>query len=323
MLKQKIKAFFNPEWYQGWNKKRSYFEGWYFKMVNASGSRAMALIPGIAMDAKGVQHAFVQVLDGTHKKTVYHKFDAVEFIPATNRFEVAVGKNRFSDQELYVALDQCKGIVQFKGLVPWPKPFYSPGIMGPFAYVPKMECYHGIVSMDHALEGSLELNGEQIDFTGGRGYIEKDWGHSFPSAYIWLQTNHFSEEGISLKASVARVPWMGTAFVGFIAGFWFRGKLIRFTTYNLSKLVHCQADKHRVHLQLQNPYYSLDIEIEREEATVLAAPILGLMDGRIEETMYARTKIVLKEKRSGRLLYEGVGMNTGLEVAGDIKTLIK
>jgi hypothetical protein len=74
---------------------------------------------------------------------------------------------------------------------------------------------------------------------------------------------------------------------------------------------------------LQNPYYSLDIEIEREEATVLAAPILGLMDGRIEETMYARTKIVLKEKRSGRLLYEGVGMNTGLEVAGDIKTLIK
>jgi hypothetical protein len=323
MLTQKLRAFFNPEWYQGWTKKRSYFEGWYFKLVNASGSRAMALIPGIAMDAKGVQHAFVQVLDGTHKKTVYHKFKAGEFIPASNRFEVAVGKNRFSDQELQVALDQCVGKIRFKQLVPWPKPFYSPGIMGPFAYVPRMECYHGIVSMDHALEGSLELNGEQIDFTGGRGYIEKDWGHSFPSAYIWLQTNHFSEEDISLKASVARVPWMGTAFVGFIAGCWFRGKLIQFTTYNLSKLIYCRADQHQVHLQLQNPSYSLDIEVERGEATALAAPILGLMEGRIEETMYARTKVVLKEKRSGRLLYEGVGMNTGLEVAGDVQTLIK
>ena len=205
----------------------------------------------------------------------------------------------------------------------WPKPFYSPGIMGPFAFVPKMECYHGIVSMDHTLEGSIVLNGEHIDFNGGRGYIEKDWGHSFPSAYIWLQTNHFSEPGISLKASVARIPWMGSFFVGFIAGFWLKDRLIRFTTYNWSHLRCCEANEQRVLIVLEQPAYVLEIEIEREEATALAAPILGLMEGRIEETMFARTKVLLKEKRSGRLVYEGVGMNTGLEVAGEISTLLK
>ncbi|MEZ4893124.1 MAG: tocopherol cyclase family protein [Saprospiraceae bacterium] len=37
----------------------------------------------------------------------------------------------------------------------------------------------------------LTINGEELDFTGGKGYMEKDWGRSFPSAYFWMQTNHF------------------------------------------------------------------------------------------------------------------------------------
>ena len=46
--------------------------------------------------------------------------------------------------------------------------------MGPFAFVPFMECYHGIVSMDHIIQGELEIDGVNIDFSNGRGYLEKD-----------------------------------------------------------------------------------------------------------------------------------------------------
>ena len=45
--------------------------------------------------------------------------------------------------------------------------------MGPFKYFP-MECRHRIISMRHTLEGRLKLNGKEIDFTNGLGYIEKD-----------------------------------------------------------------------------------------------------------------------------------------------------
>jgi hypothetical protein len=51
-LLNKLHAFFNPEQFQGWGKKRQYFEGWYFKIVNADESKALAIIPGIAMDAQ-------------------------------------------------------------------------------------------------------------------------------------------------------------------------------------------------------------------------------------------------------------------------------
>ena len=75
-----------------------------------------------------------------------------------------------------------------------------------------MECYHGVLSFDHAIHGALAVNGREHDFGRGRGYIEKDWGQAFPAAWVWFQTNHFSEPGVCLTASVAIIPWVGRAF---------------------------------------------------------------------------------------------------------------
>jgi len=319
----RLRNLFHPERFQGWGEHRRYFEGWYFKIVNKEGNEAFAVIPGIAMDSYGRQHAFVQVLDGKRRTARYHRFAKDDFTAARNAFQVSIGPNAFSEVGLTVALDGLAGTLQFKGTTPWPKPFYSPGIMGPFTFVPFMECYHGIVSMDHAIEGSLTADGDGvIDFSGGRGYLEKDWGRSFPSAYIWLQTNHFSETGTSLKCSVANIPWLGSSFVGFIAGLQWQGRLIRFTTYNRSRLLQCRADMHRVHICLQNPRHRLEIEVDRDAPTALASPILGLMDGRIEETMNAVVRLRLTDRRSGSVLLQDTGRHCGLEVAGDIGKIL-
>jgi len=63
-IRKRIKSLFNPPVYQGWGIKRRYFEGWYFKLVNASETKAYAFIPGIAMEETGESHAFIQLLDG-------------------------------------------------------------------------------------------------------------------------------------------------------------------------------------------------------------------------------------------------------------------
>ena len=184
-MRKEIGSLFNPERFHGWNKSKSYFEGWYFKMVSPSG-RAIAVIPGIAYDRNGNGHGFIQVLDGNKKESRYHRFSTDLFRAAPDRFLVAVGGNVFSDEAVTLNLDGLHGTVRLTHTVGWPKPWYSPGIMGPFSFVPFMECYHGIVSMDHALSGELMLGNEHIDLADGRGYIEKDWGSSFPSAYTWM-----------------------------------------------------------------------------------------------------------------------------------------
>jgi tocopherol cyclase len=312
---------FNPEEFQGRGKKRAYFEGWYFKVLDASETRAYAFIPGIALDEAGKGHAFIQVLDGKRRSSRYHKFDLPSFLAARGAFEAAIGPNRFSGDSLILDLPELKGELRFEGLVRWPSRWYSPGIMGPYSFAPFMECYHGIVSMDHAVTGSLEIDGETVDFSGGRGYIEKDWGRSFPKAYVWMQSNHFSDRGVSLKASVANIPWMGKSFTGFIAGLWLRDRLLRFTTYNGAELRRLRIDSGRVELRIANKDYLLGIEVTRDSATSLASPIRGFMDGRIEESMTSTIEVSLTDARTGQEVFRDRGRNAAVEVAGDIDCL--
>jgi tocopherol cyclase len=320
LVKKKLRSLFNPPIYQGWGKRHSYFEGWYFKVVDRQETSAFALIPGVAMDAGGNRHSFIQVLDGKKKTARYHKFDYESFVPDAGTFRVAVGNNIFSEQAVSLDLDDLKGELSFSGNIPWPNSWHSPGIMGPYSFVPFMECYHGIVSMDNTISGTLVHGGRNIDFGGGRGYIEKDWGTSFPDAYIWIQSNHFDKPGISVKISVARIPWLNGSFIGFIAGIWLDGRLVRFTTYNKSRLRKVTADSASVEIVMENSRYLLEVIVARDSATELASPITGFMDGRIEESMSSSVKVRLTDRKNGSI-YAGEGRNAAVEVAGKVKEI--
>lgn len=283
----------------------------------------MAIIPGIAIDENGIKQSFIQVLDGKRRTMVYHRFDYGLFAFSDRSFRISVGKNVFTEKFIALDLPGISGKLEFTGNVPWPKPWYSPGIMGPYAFVPFMECYHGIVSMDHSISGALRIGSETVGFDGGRGYIEKDWGRSFPEAYVWMQSNHFSHTGIALKASVAKIPWLRSSFVGFIAGVWLNNRLIRFTTYNGSELSLLKISAGNVKLILENRQFRLQIDAERDDATGLASPIMGLMDGRIEESMTSTLEITLTDRKSGREIFRDKGRNTGIEVAGKVSLIEK
>lgn len=322
MLLKKWSAFFNPEQYQGWGKSKNYFEGWYFKILNNDCDQALAIIPGISMDSNGKKTTFIQILDGKLHRSVFYTFEGAAFNATPGVFEIQIEENVFSETKIQLNLPILKGALNFENLVGWPKPWYSPGIMGPYAFVPFMECYHGIVSMDHAINGKLAYNLDTIDFTDGRGYIEKDWGHSFPSSYVWMQSNHFSKPGISFKASVANIPWIRNSFVGFIAGLWYENQLIRFTTYNNTRLRKCNITLDFVEIQLENRNNLLKLFAHRSQATQLASPIKGIMDGRIEESMSSKIEVELYSKKEQKILFHDTGFHAAMEVAGTIEELL-
>ena len=322
-LIQSVRNLFNPDQFQGAGKLKRYFEGWYFKVISKDEAAAFAVIPGVAMDETGRKQAFIQVLDGKRHTAVYHRFDFESFSFSEKEFSIAIGKNSFTAHHIELDLPGMSGRLDFTNSVPWPKPWYSPGIMGPYAFVPFMECYHGIVSMGHTTTGVLTTDEGILDFTNGRGYTEKDWGRSFPSSYVWMQSNHFSLPGISLKASVANIPWIRNSFVGFIAGVWLHDRLIRFTTYNGSALKKLRIDPGIVELVLENRQHHLSIIVRREAATSLASPIQGMMDGRIEESMTSSLEVLLTDKKTGQVVLNDTGRNGGLEVAGKIEEIVK
>ena len=320
-LLNRVHALFHPDQFHGWGRKRRYFEGWYYKVINRQEDKAFAFIPGIAMNDTGQKHTFIQVLDGIQRTSEYHSFPAGDFKPHPGKMDIRIAKNRFTNDFIELDLPGIRGKLRFTGHVPWPVRWYSPGIMGPYAFVPFMECYHGILSMDHQISGELVIQNRTIDFTGGRGYMEKDWGHSFPSAYIWMQTNHFTEQGVSFKASVARIPWIGSSFTGFIAGLYDGRRLYRFTTYNGTKLEKSLAGKDTVELVFRNANFRLEILASRDHATELASPVGGLMEGRISESMTSELELSMTDLQNNRNIFRDKGRNVAMEVAGKIEEI--
>ncbi len=318
-LIHKWNALWDPDRYHGWGKTSNYFEGWYFKIVDPTEQHILAVIPGISLGKDGEQHAFIQVLDGVNSTSSYHKFKAAQFIPSTNKFAVRIEENYFSREEINLNLPNLKGNLKFESHYPWPKMLGAPGIMGWYSFVPFMQCYHGVVSMDHNILGSLSINEKPINFSEGRGYMEKDWGRSFPNAWIWMQSNHFdSDKRVSLMASVANIPWLGSHFVGYIVGFLMSGKLYRFATYTGAKM-KASHDSNIVYLTFYDKKNRLEIKATQARGGDLVAPISGNMTGKVNESMQAILEVNLYERN--KLIFKGTGKNAGMEVAGKAETL--
>ncbi len=323
LIAQKIRGIWNPELYHGWGKKKRFFEGWYYKIVSKDEKSAFAFIPGIAMDENGNKQAFIQILDGKNSTSEYIKFPFESFKANSKKYIIEIDSNRFTTNSIDLDLPNIRGSLKFQNITPWSNSFFSPGIMGPFSFVPFMECYHGIISMDHSITGELSIKGNNIDFTSGRGYIEKDWGHSFPIGYVWMQSNHFSESKISFKCSVAKIPFKIFSFNGFIAGLWIKNKLIEFTTYNFSKVKKCKINDKQVEITIENLNHVLKILVYRSKTASLAAPIQGFMDAKIDESMTSKIEVKLYNKKTTKIIFEDIGKNAGCEVAGNYNVLIK
>lgn len=306
---------FHPEVFQGHLKKKNYFEGWYLKHCSADLDRTLAVIPGIALNSKD-SHAFIQVLEGISGETQYIPYALKDFQWDRTKFDVRVGDSRFSLEgiRLDIKSDQLelKGELSYRRPVTFPGSLRSPGIMGWYSYMPFMECYHGIVSANHGLEGSLTYNGRVTDFTGGRGYIEKDWGKSFPEAWIWLQCNNFATPGASLFISVAKIPWLGKFFIGFIAFLYLDGKFHRFATYNQAELTRVSMEGDELFIDLKRRSYALKVRVKKHRSGELKAPETGNMSRRIKESIDSEVDVSLMDGH--RVLFRETGQRAGLEI---------
>ncbi len=313
----------NPSWFQGSKEKSRYFEGWYFKNVSEHGESCWSFIPGISLVGKNA-HAFVQVINGSTGDTYYFRFPPEEFSFSKTSFDVKIADNYFSEKGFTLNLDdgsnQFSGSISIRDKTPYRAGLLRPGIMGWYRYMPFMECYHGVVSLNHNIEGTLVHNGRTINFNRGKGYIEKDWGSSMPQSWIWMHSNHFDESGTSFMLSVARIPWIGKTFTGFLGFFHHNGKTITFSTYTGAKIRELTYETGKVVIQVKAGKYKFEIEGRNKSTGALKAPVLGAMDRVIHESIDAELKIKAGLKND-KIIFSGTGINAGLELVGDLKLL--
>lgn len=263
----------------GDEKYRGYFEGWYLKQQNRADT--VALIPAFHVDAKGKASASLQVITGTRAYKI--DFRRQSFYANRKTFLVYLDKCVFSDRgcNLDVRAGSCvlQGVLRFGRFI---HPAYD--IMGPFRFVPFMECRHSVFSFHHRVDGELTINGRKFLFENGSGYMEGDRGRSFPKRYLWTQCSW--GESNSIMLSIAEIPYAGLGFTGCIGFIFLDGKEYRIATYCGAKLLYISDDA----ILLKQKTLTLKIKLLRGRSQYLCAPQSGSMIRTIHESASCSVK---------------------------------
>lgn len=300
------------------NKKR-YFEGWYYKSVNKDANYTISFIPGVSYNDVD-SHCFIQCIicnSDNQLSSHYFKYDISKFSFQHSPFLVKIGNSKFYKDGVEIDIEDSKikvsGKLNFVNQEPLKGTPLNPNIMGYFSYIPRMECNHHIISMNHKVLGNLVINGETIDLNDGFGYMEKDWGESFPSEYIWLQCNKFENKGVKVALSAANIPFLGRSFRGFFCSLIVDEKEYRFATYNRSKLKVNTAKDGKVDITLAKGNLELNILGSVDDVKSLASPKNGIMNDSIKEGLAGKVTVTLKNKSNGYELITN-GSNAGIEI---------
>lgn len=290
--------------FYGQCKKKSYFEGWYFKQENQE--QTLAVIPSFHVDREGEKSATIQVITEQDSWTLY--FPAEAFQACRKRLGVRIGDNLFTERGLKLNLHgngiDLEGTLRFGPFTPTEKE-----MMGPFFRIPGMQCSHQVLSLYHEIKGSVVLNGERINFNGGRGYLEKDRGTSFPKEYMWTQCG-FEDQGPGcIMGAVADVPFLATSFRGCTCVVLHRGKQHRFATYTGAKVV-LNAGRSVV---IRQGDWELRMMALEENPRTLQAPEDGKMGRAIQESASCPVRYELwnGEERVFRISVDKAGWERG------------
>ncbi len=304
----------NQELFQGENcLNKNYFEGWYFKNTNKE--KSICFIPGINIEGKN-KKAFIQVI--TNNLSYFINYDIKEFKFCHVPFKIQIGKSIFTKEGIHIEISddiqklQIYGNLKYSNTKNISTNILNPNIMGPFSYIPFMECNHAIINMQNDIIGKININSEEIEFNKGIGYIEKDWGSSFPKSYIWCQGNNFNKTKSSFMLSIADIPFKFFNFKGIICVLKTENEEFKFTTYNNTKIEKYLINDKSFDISLKKDKYLLNIKSNYDNGNKLLAPVKGKMNKDILESVTANITVILKQDNNE--LFHDMSRNCGLEI---------
>ena len=166
--------------------------------------------------------------------------------------------------------------------------------------------------MKYNINGFININKQKINFNNDIGYIEKDWGCSFPKNYVWIQGNNFKNKNISFMLSIADIPFKIFHFKGHICSLMIDNKEYRFATYNGSKIIKQDFKNNTLHIILKKGRYQLNVKTKYLKGFKLLAPIKGKMNKNILESISSVISVTLK--KDNKIIFSDTSTNCGLEI---------
>jgi Tocopherol cyclase len=184
----------------------SAMEGYYWRIVDASGGLVLVLLCGVCQGPEG---PWATVAFAAHPGGFVRHAVVAPAAGRRDRFGVrAVETLLGSAEDLHARLDDDTWIdLRVRSPVLWPRPVF--GGLGPAHAVPGLGQYWHPVILAARVEGQACIGGLSVELGGATAYAEKNWGPRFAGHWWWGHADAFPGEDVTVAFAGGRLSFAG------------------------------------------------------------------------------------------------------------------
>ncbi|ACB53037.1 conserved hypothetical protein [Crocosphaera subtropica ATCC 51142] len=327
---------------------RRFFEGWYYRVTLPHSNQSFAFMYSMDDPIGNQYHSggAAQVL-GANESYLYRIFPNVKTFWASQKqlalchwqlenfnlkphilepilFEETVKEGYQATATLNqgyiedpVTKNYCRWCYTIKPIDGWGHRF-SPqeATAGWLSFLPIFDPGWQVLMAHGWARGYIDWNGNIYEFENAPAYSEKNWGHSFPNKWFWINCNSFKEESdLSLTAAGGiRQVFNWQESVGII-GLHYQGKLYQFARENSQLSWHIKPWGSWI-MQGKNSDFAIKIEGKTKSiGTYVRVPTADGLQFLCRDTVQGTLKIELQNNK-GKTIFKATSSLGGLEIGG-------
>ncbi len=287
---------YKPSSLRGNFERNKYFEGWFQKVYSKQHNASFIFIYGYATHNSKDKFGFLQVLiPNQPPEIVYFSKDEVSCDIEHHTF--GLGNNLLTAELIRINTDEFR--IDLNIMTKHPIQTFK-NSMGYAYYIPNLPCYHSVLHTTQLVSGEIQHKGVRYTLENEMGYLEKNWGTSFPESYFWVHAVDPNDPGVSLLFSRAEIPWLGKTFIKHVGHLCFNGQQIdlrELKNFAVSNFV--VSPENRI-VQIRSISLQLDISLEFGSEVIFKGPKDGELSRAILHQTDARIDVSLTWKNHMR-----------------------
>jgi tocopherol cyclase len=271
--------------------RKKYFEGWFHKIYSQEHRASFVIIYGYTTGDTPAKFGFIQVhLPNQEPRILY--FDRSEVSCDPNQHRVCMGVNELSLERMKIRTEELIIDLHFGKNDPIRTVKNS---MGYHYFIPNLPCYHAVCNLSHTVSGEIRTTNDQFSFKAETGYLEKNWGTSFPENYQWLHAIAPNDPATSLLFSQAEIGWFGNQFQRHVGYIRIKNEVVDFRRLKDVSIRSEQVESNKQRIHIRSRELDLEITIITDQQVFLLGPEDGTLRRNIGH--YADAQVELRITR--------------------------
>jgi tocopherol cyclase len=280
---------YKPNSIRGTFERSKFFEGWFQKVYSKAHKASFILIYGYATHNSDDEFGFLQILIPNQTPEIVY-FPKNQVSCDIKKHQIRMGKNLLTTELIRIDINGISIELNLKNKQPF-RTFKNS--MGYTYFIPNLPCYHSVLNTAQSVSGEIKHQGQCYTLDHEMGYLEKNWGTTFPESYFWVHAVDPNNPAISLLFSRAKIVWLGKTYIKHVGYLCYDGQQIE-----LRELKNCAVSNSNISpenriIQIRSASAQLDLALGYGREVQFKGPKDGALSRMIHHQADAKVEVSL------------------------------